>query len=356
MTTINNQTEVECYACGDVPCVKQEDPMDTRLCESCYNESEEIQKKLDQSEMERERKQCGEWYADFGKNYPLTQKYAQETMLGNIQQVDVMMATATLKIVEHMYREEDRHFREWIDEASKKDKSVMRAKLEEHIFYSLVVLKHGGQLELIDRWYDKYWEENGDPEPEVEFKFEELGIDRLVEIYALWKRKITNMKASSIPIDKRKKHIIDAIKKIIKESPDEKNIEIIKTYFAPKAPAEKKAKDPELSNYKVGDIVLCDAGKYRTIWTPAKVKKINGKSITIQLDEYRRIDDLDARRNQTYGKDRLVWLNCFGGAKKVIADSKNIWSKSDCETRHKGDMSYLLRYFDEGAESVDFGN
>jgi len=164
------------------------------------------------------------------------------------------------------------------------------------------------------------------------------------------------MKASSIPIDKRKKHIIDAIKKIIKESPDEKNIEIIKTYFAPKAPAEKKAKDPELSNYKVGDIVLCDAGKYRTIWTPAKVKKINGKSITIQLDEYRRIDDLDARRNQTYGKDRLVWLNCFGGAKKVIADSKNIWSKSDCETRHKGDMSYLLRYFDEGAESVDFGN
>jgi len=58
MTTINDQTEVECYACGDVPCVKQEDPMDTRLCESCYNESEEIQKKLDQSEMERERKAC----------------------------------------------------------------------------------------------------------------------------------------------------------------------------------------------------------------------------------------------------------------------------------------------------------
>jgi hypothetical protein len=31
------------------------------------------------------RKQCGEWYADFGKNYPLTQKYAQETMVANIQ-------------------------------------------------------------------------------------------------------------------------------------------------------------------------------------------------------------------------------------------------------------------------------
>ncbi len=31
------------------------------------------------------RDKCGEWYADFGKNYPLTQKYAQEKMVGNIQ-------------------------------------------------------------------------------------------------------------------------------------------------------------------------------------------------------------------------------------------------------------------------------
>lgn len=195
-----------------------------------------------------------------------------------------------------------------------------------------------------------------EPEPEPEFEFEKLGIDTLIDIFALWKRKMTNMKSSRIPLEKRRTHIIDAIKKIMKDSPDEKNIEIIKTYFAPKAPAEKKGKDPELSNYKVGDIVLCDAGKYRNIWTPAKVRKINEKSITIQFDEYRRIDDLDAIRNQTYGKDRLVWLNCFGGAKKVIADSKNIWSKSDCETRYKGDMSYLLRYFDEGEVRVDFGN
>jgi hypothetical protein len=31
------------------------------------------------------RNQLGEWYADFGKNYPRTQKYAQETMIGEIQ-------------------------------------------------------------------------------------------------------------------------------------------------------------------------------------------------------------------------------------------------------------------------------
>ena len=58
MTTINNQTEVECYACGDVPCVKTEDPMDTSFCDSCYKESERIQKLLEQNEMERERKAC----------------------------------------------------------------------------------------------------------------------------------------------------------------------------------------------------------------------------------------------------------------------------------------------------------
>jgi len=31
------------------------------------------------------RDKCGEWYTDFGKNYPLTQKYAQETMVDEIQ-------------------------------------------------------------------------------------------------------------------------------------------------------------------------------------------------------------------------------------------------------------------------------
>ena len=31
------------------------------------------------------RNELGEWYADFGKNYPLTQKYAQETMGDEIQ-------------------------------------------------------------------------------------------------------------------------------------------------------------------------------------------------------------------------------------------------------------------------------
>ena len=31
------------------------------------------------------RNELNEWYADFGKNYPLTQKYAQEKMVGNIQ-------------------------------------------------------------------------------------------------------------------------------------------------------------------------------------------------------------------------------------------------------------------------------
>lgn len=55
MTTIN---ETECCGCGDMPCVEPKDPMDTRLCESCYNEAERIQKVLEQNEMEREAKRC----------------------------------------------------------------------------------------------------------------------------------------------------------------------------------------------------------------------------------------------------------------------------------------------------------
>jgi hypothetical protein len=41
-TTEEEEDDVECYACGDVPCIKQEDPMDMRLCKSCNEESEKI--------------------------------------------------------------------------------------------------------------------------------------------------------------------------------------------------------------------------------------------------------------------------------------------------------------------------
>jgi hypothetical protein len=48
------------------------------------------------------RNEYGKWYADFGKNYPRTQEYAEETMVGNIQhwthKVITFVITQTVEI------------------------------------------------------------------------------------------------------------------------------------------------------------------------------------------------------------------------------------------------------------------
>jgi len=44
------EEEVECYGCGDTPCVKPADPMDTRFCESCAKIDAEIDLALDSDE------------------------------------------------------------------------------------------------------------------------------------------------------------------------------------------------------------------------------------------------------------------------------------------------------------------
>ncbi len=186
------------------------------------------------------------------------------------------------------------------------------------------------------------------------YNFENLGIDRLVEILALWKRKITNMKSSSIPLEKRKAVIISAIRKVIQSNPNHKHFLVINSYFAPKEKAQPKI-DNKLFTYKKGDLVIHDVGKYRTKYVLAKVVKINEKSITIQLDTYRTILDEKAMRDQTYGSHRLIWNECFWGDKVVIKDSNKIYSKQDC-LENKNDKSFYIEYFTEGKEDCDFGN
>jgi hypothetical protein len=78
----------------------------------------------------------------------------------------IKMNEATDKVVDYMYREEDRHFREWLDEEDKKDPHTFMAKLKEHIFYSVVVLKYKGDEDKINEWFNIYWEENGEPDDE----------------------------------------------------------------------------------------------------------------------------------------------------------------------------------------------
>ena len=48
------EDEVECHACGDIPCVKPDDPMDMRFCESCEKICAEIRLALDSDEYEED--------------------------------------------------------------------------------------------------------------------------------------------------------------------------------------------------------------------------------------------------------------------------------------------------------------
>jgi hypothetical protein len=68
----------------------------------------------------------------------------------------------TQKVVEYMYKEEDNHFRESIDECHTKSPQSLMAELKKHIFYSLVVLRYNGDTNAIQAWFQEYWDEIGD--------------------------------------------------------------------------------------------------------------------------------------------------------------------------------------------------
>lgn len=48
--------EPQCYGCGDMPCVEPEDPMDTRFCESCFQENKRIDEELDKHNEEMDKR------------------------------------------------------------------------------------------------------------------------------------------------------------------------------------------------------------------------------------------------------------------------------------------------------------
>ena len=61
-----------------------------------------------------------------------------------------------------MYKEEDNHFRESIDECHTKSPQSLMAELKKYIFYSLVVLRYNGDTNAIQAWFQEYWDEIGD--------------------------------------------------------------------------------------------------------------------------------------------------------------------------------------------------
>lgn len=177
-------------------------------------------------------------------------------------------------------------------------------------------------------------------------KIEEAGIDVLVSIYGNeFKKRITNMKCSSIPLQKRKDLITSKILEEVLKSNDEKlSKKLLDKYFAPK---QKQVKDVEwVKEFEVGEEVLVYRGLGMGGRRKAKIIKINDKSITIRYFDYCMINDLHAIQLQTYGTHRLIW-GSLGEEKRVI--------KSRCDIYKKGQESYYDPEFEEGKQSCDYG-
>jgi hypothetical protein len=184
-------------------------------------------------------------------------------------------------------------------------------------------------------------------------KLDTAGIDTMVSIYGnIFKRKISNMKASSIPLEKRRNLIITKILEAVVKS-DDKLIskKIIETYFAEKPKQEKPVAD-WVTDFVVGEEVIITLAPQQQkrgmkIHRKGKIIKINKKSVSVELFAYNEIDDKNALENQTYGYNKLVWAS-FTNDKMVIF-ARNMLVK-------KGDNNRTDEEFVEGKRSVDYGN
>jgi hypothetical protein len=178
-------------------------------------------------------------------------------------------------------------------------------------------------------------------------KMETAGIDKLVSIYGeQFHRRLTNMKASSIPLEKRRSLIITKIMEQIAKSDDKAHDKkIMDTYFAEK-PKEEKPIVEWLSNFAIGEEVIITNGPYKCPHRKGIISKINKKSVSVKLFAYREIDDKNALLNQTYGYNKLIWKT-YTDDSKVIFDKKSIVKK--------GEMSWIDEEFIEGKRFVDYG-
>ena len=183
-------------------------------------------------------------------------------------------------------------------------------------------------------------------------KLDEVGIDKLVSIYGdKFKRRISNMKCSRIPLEERKNLIVKKIlEQVVKSENENISREILDTYFSEK---EKKEKESPswLNDYVVGEEVFIlsakSQGRGSYVNRKAVISKINKKSLSVRLYGYNEIDDLNAIKNQTYGYNRLVWFG-FTNDSQIMYDNRNIIKKENL-------TGLYAEEFIEGRRSVDYG-
>jgi hypothetical protein len=112
-----------------------------------------------------------------------------------ITQSQLRINIATDKVVDYMYKEEDRHFRESLDSEDYKDSVRFIVKLKEHIVFQIIVLKLQGDEKAIKEWVDEYWDLYGEPDDEdYESDYESANCEICCENFLLDKLEIIDDK------------------------------------------------------------------------------------------------------------------------------------------------------------------
>lgn len=180
---------------------------------------------------------------------------------------------------------------------------------------------------------------------ELEKKLNSASIDTLVEIFRTeFKSRITNMKCSSIPLEKRKNIIITKILEAASKTNNDIDKKIIDTYFFP------QIKNTEwVNDFVVGEEVLFHRGTthgWHSVYVKAKVMKINKSSISIRLFHYKVVIDENAYENQTYGYNKMVWDN-FTDERKIVYQRGAL--------KKYGEIEIYNKYFTQGEYFADYG-
>ena len=86
----------------------------------------------------------------------------------NQTQAQKSMNTHTDIVVQYMYKNEEKDFRENADLDTFKDAKIFTQKCKEHILYSVVSIMCRGDPVAINQWANDYWEEFGEIEEDAQ--------------------------------------------------------------------------------------------------------------------------------------------------------------------------------------------
>jgi hypothetical protein len=179
-------------------------------------------------------------------------------------------------------------------------------------------------------------------------KLDSAGLDVMINILKnTFKSKVSNMKDTRIPLEKRRNLLIKIILENIVRSTDVTlSKKILDTYFQKKVSIKRDVS--WINDFVVGEIVLVRRSDGRNGFLKAKIVKINKTTLSVKMYHYTTITDKDALINQTYGTDRLIWGDCLG-------EIKNCYSSSRIIKLGQGNGA-LDDQFIEGKCRVDYGN